>query len=255
MSCTTGKNHYKGLLAQWYDILLENEHKDIAYYKPILLESKGDGLELGCGTGRLLIPFLQAGIDIDGLDNSEDMLAICMEKLKRTNLKTQLFKQNFAGFKIPKQYNTIFISGGSFQILENIDLAMSSLRCIHSHLKPGGRLVLDLFPLLSDVQSNQDGVWKLGRTASNDRGETFQCQNCTEMDFRNQIQRGHYKYEIYRNGHLIETIIDDLNLRWYGQQEFKMMLERAGFTKISMETVSLMSTHGESIVYQAFKGN
>jgi SAM-dependent methyltransferase len=247
------KNHYRGLVAQWYDRLLENEKKDIEYYRSVVQECSGSVLELACGTGRLLVPYLRAGADIEGLDISGDMLKICRNKLKNLNLTTKLYEQDIAEFSTKKQYDTIFIAGGSFQLLDNFDRAMSCLSCIHDHLQTDGRLALDLFPLWAEARSSQDGAWQLGRTAQNDKGETLYCHAATEWDYPRQIQKGHFKYELYRNGRLAATIIDDMNLRWYGRQEFVMMLEKAGFTSISTETADLMSTHGESTVYLAHR--
>ena len=253
MSSKTLKNHYRGLLAQWYDKLVENEQNDIEFYKPIVLQSKGPILELACGTGRLLIPCLQSGGDIQGLDISGDMLAICQEKLKKMDLSTTLFEQDIAKFKTNQEYDIVFISGGSFQLLENIDHAMSCLNCVYAHLQPGGRFILDLFPLWSEAHSHHEGVWRLGRTASNDRGEVFLCHMCTKMDYENQVQKGHYKYELYKDGRLDKTMCADLNMRWYGRQEFKLMLEKVGFINIRIESTSIMSSHGKSIVYYAVK--
>lgn len=245
--------HYRGLLAQWYDNILENETKDIEFYKNILVGSKGKVLELACGTGRLLVPFCQLGVDIEGLDISSDMLSICRKKLAEHNLSVALYEQDLAKFNTGKQYKIIFISGGSFQLLDDIAAAMSSLNHIYAHLQAGGQLILDLFHLWSEVQSNQDVLWRLGRTAKNKKGEKFCCYERTELDPMNQIQRGRYKYELYRNGVLVKTIMDNLNLRWYGRQEFKLMLEKCGFTNIQIETHTIMSTHGESMVYYGYK--
>ena len=253
MNTESPKNHYRGLVAQWYDRLLENEKKDIEYYRSIVQECSGHVLELACGTGRLLVPFLQAGVDIEGLDISGDMLKICRNKLKDLNLATKLYEQDIAEFSTNKQYDTIFIAGGSFQLLDDFDQAMACLSCIFHHLLPGGGLVLDLFPLWEEARSSQSGAWQLGRTARNDKGETFNCYAATEWDYSRQIQKGHYKYELHRNGRLASTIIDEMNLRWYSRQEFVMMLEKAGFTSISTESADLMSTHGESTVYLAHK--
>ncbi len=252
MNKVNPKNHYHGLVARWYDKLLENEHQDIAFYTPIVEEADGAVLELACGTGRLLVPFLKAGAAIDGLDISQDMLDICQEKLNTMDLSTTLYRHDLVDFKIDKQYALIFISGGSFQLVDDFDMAMTSLHTVYDHLEPGGRFVLDLFPLWSETPNGKSGVWTLGRTARNG-DETFLCHACTDMDYENQIQRGRYKYELYRKGRLTETYLDELSLRWYGREEFRLMLGNVGFTRITIEKESIMSTHDNSLVYYAYK--
>ena len=252
MSEVNRKNHYHGPVARWYDRLLENERQDIIFYAPIVQEAKGAVLELACGTGRLLVPFLKAGAAIEGLDISQDMLNICQEKLNALGLSTTLYMQDIVNFKTDKRYALIFISGGSFQLVDDFDLAMTSLHAVYNHLAPGGRFVLDLFPLWSETSDKKSGVWTLGRAAQNG-DETFLCHACTQMDYENQIQRGRYKYELYRQGRLMETYLDELNLRWYGREEFRLMLGNVGFTRITIEGASIMSTHDNSLVYYAYK--
>jgi SAM-dependent methyltransferase len=246
------KNHYRSLVSRWYDRLLENEHQDIAFYAPIVQQTKGNVLELACGTGRLLVPFLKEGAAIDGLDISQDMLDICQKKLSAMSLSTSLYRQDLVDFKIDKPYALIFISGGSFQLVDDFDLAMTSLHTVYNHLAPGGRFVLDLFPLWSETSGRESGVWTLGRTAQKG-DETFLCHSCTNMDYGNQIQRGQYKYELYCQGRLMEAYLDELNLRWYGREEFRLMLGNVGFTRITMKEASIMSTHDKSLVYYAYK--
>ena len=93
-----GRSHYWGLLAKWYDKLLEEEKGDIQFYRDLVLRCKGKVLELACGTGRLLVPYREEGAEIEGLDISKDMLAICREKLQEKNLTAELYEQDFIDF-------------------------------------------------------------------------------------------------------------------------------------------------------------
>ncbi len=241
-------------MAQWYDTLLGKEKNDIEFYKKIVVNSKGKVLELACGSGRLLVPYRNMGADIEGLDISSDMLAICREKLKENNLSAPLYKQDLTRFKTGKQYAAIFIAGASFQMIDNFEKAMTSLQLIYHHLQSDGLFVLDLFSPWFQFKANTEGQWQLGRTASNEKGEKLLCHSCSEIDIPNQLIKSHFKYELFRDDRLIETMLDKFNLRWYGRQEFRLMLEKVEFTKIEMTTAHIISTHGESIVYFAYKG-
>ena len=55
--------------------------KDIGFYVQEAVAARGAVLELGCGTGRILLPIARAGCSVVGLDNSRQMLARCREKL------------------------------------------------------------------------------------------------------------------------------------------------------------------------------
>ncbi len=68
-------NVYHGADAIFYDSYLMGLPGDVAFYIEQARKAGSPVLELGCGTGRILIPVAEAGIDIVGLDNSPAMLA------------------------------------------------------------------------------------------------------------------------------------------------------------------------------------
>lgn len=244
---------YGSLMAKWYDRMLESEINDIEFYKNIAAASGGKVLEVACGTGRLLVPIRQLGIDIEGLDISPDMLAICQEKLSSKNLTSQLYEQDMVDFDTGKLYRTIFISGGTLQLIEDIGKAMEALKKMHAHLQPGGKLVIDIFCPWEEIRNNQEGQWKVRRTAKH-KDEELWCYECSYFDLREQVQRMRTKYELYRDNRLLGTSCGEMNLRWYGEHEFKLMLETAGYTEVRTEPATIISRDGEGLVYHADKG-
>ena len=70
--------HY-GLVAQWW-AEFRDEGPEIAYHQKFIESYGQPALDVACGTGRLLLPYLRAGLDVDGCDISPDMLALCREK-------------------------------------------------------------------------------------------------------------------------------------------------------------------------------
>ena len=86
---------YRGFLASAWDLLRgdTSDWPDRAFYRDIILQYGQPALDIGCGTGRLLLDYLAAGIDIDGVDNSPEMLAICKESAE-AGLHPTLFQQN-----------------------------------------------------------------------------------------------------------------------------------------------------------------
>lgn len=245
--------HYRGFIATWYDRLLESETNDIEFYTKIAAESGGKVLELACGTGRLLLPIRRLGVDIEGLDVSPDMLAICRQKLASENLTARLYEQNMVDFDTGRHYRTIFISGGSFQLIEETSDAMKTLKKIHDHLQPGGRLVLDIFCPWDQLRLNQDGQWRIRRMAANEDQEELWCYDCSYFDLENQVQQVRSKYELYRKRRLVDMFSGGMKLRWYGKHEFILMLEKAGFGCIEAETANIIARDGDAIVYRAGK--
>lgn len=90
---------------------------DIEYFYKNIQESPGRVLEAGVGTGRMLIPFLEKGIKIDGVDISKEMLEQCKINMKENNVDTDLFHQDLTELSLPNKYEIIIMPTGSFCLL------------------------------------------------------------------------------------------------------------------------------------------
>lgn len=252
MKNPSGKNHYFGILADWYDRLLVDEKNDIEYYTDLVGERGGKALELACGTGRILIPLKQRGLDIDGVDISPQMLAKCRSKLNELDSKTHLYEQDLTEFNTKTKYDTIFISGGSFCMVDEYKDAESSLTNVYNHLNDDGLFILDIFNPTANLKNDLPGVHRMIRMAE-EGNESLYCYANTRYDIEEQLIIGQYKYELFREGNLQETIEDNFRMRWYGKHEFTMMLENAGFKQISVDPFSMMSSHKGTLIYKAYK--
>ena len=70
--------HY-GLVARWWaEFKVGGE--DVEYFRGVIERCGEPALDAGCGTGRLLLPFLRSNMDVDGCDVSPDMLGWCAAK-------------------------------------------------------------------------------------------------------------------------------------------------------------------------------
>ena len=132
---------HHGLVARWWAEFNEGG-EDVEYFKRAILASGQPALDAGCGTGRLLIPFVRDGLDVDGSDAAPDMLDWCQKKLDSEDLKTQLHAQAMHQLDLPRRYQTIVICG-SFGLGGTRDHDLEGLRRIRAHLRPEGRLILD----------------------------------------------------------------------------------------------------------------
>jgi len=100
-------------------------------------------LDLGCGVGRLLLPLLRAGVDIDGCDISDDMLRHCRQKAAALGLEPRLYQQPMHALDLPRKYRTIFICA-SFNLAGGRDHGLATLRRCLAHLQDGGALLFDI---------------------------------------------------------------------------------------------------------------
>ena len=77
-------------LADYYDLVHAQVTSDIPLYLSLARESGGPILELGCGSGRTLVPLAEAGFEIVGLDNSKAMLAWARERIRAGGLEESI---------------------------------------------------------------------------------------------------------------------------------------------------------------------
>ncbi|MCP5045630.1 MAG: class I SAM-dependent methyltransferase [bacterium] len=245
--------HYSQLLADWYDLLLAEETGDVEYYRDILQNSGQPVLELACGTGRLLVPFLESGMDIDGMDSSAAMLEKCETKTKRLDASPTLYHQKMQQLKPNRSYKTVFIAGASFQLLDKPGDVTAALNNIYRCLEPGGRFILDLFIPWKGIQSGLNGAWRLGRTATGPGNTMFAAHHSDTYDLAKQVVKGAVKYEVYKDNRLVDSYMDRLDLKWYSINEFKLLLEKTGFIDVKTEPKHLIDKHGEATVYFASK--
>src|SRR5580658_6812239 len=141
----TADYEYRGLMAEAWDLLRGDygAWPDRPFYRAIIERQGGPALDVGCGTGRLLLDYLAAGLDVDGVDNSPEMLALCREKAGAAGMDVdgRLFEQSMEGLALPRRYATIFVPSLSFQLLTDLDAARQALERFRDHLAPGGLLV------------------------------------------------------------------------------------------------------------------
>ena len=132
---------HHGLIARWWAEFNEGG-PDVAYYQTLIEQYGQSALDVACGTGRLLLPYVRAGLDVDGCDVSADMLALCAEKAAQEGLAPRLYQQPMHELDLPRRYKFIYMAG-SFGLGGQREQDMEALRRIHAHLEPGGVLAVD----------------------------------------------------------------------------------------------------------------
>ena len=148
--------HY-GLVARWWAEFNEGG-SDVAFFQKAIERCGEPALDAGCGTGRLLLPFLRAGLDVDGSDVSPDMIAWCTAKAEADELSVNLYTQAMHELDLPRRYCTVVLCG-AFGLGGDRSTDVEGLRRIHSQLESGGTLVMDHHVGKHDVGS--DTMWQI----------------------------------------------------------------------------------------------
>jgi len=223
---------YGKIRAQEYDIGTEiqeiidfylNQWEQLGRPQPVL--------EPMCGTGLMLVPFLQAGADIDGVDLSSHMLAMCRQKLDSLGLSADLYEQPLETMSIAGQYNFIFISDGSFGHIHDQARAQASLRHIWEQLFPGGWFIFDVKQRSQLSLFGQSGQAEF-KVEDHPDGSTIFTTSVWGDIADGCVIRNWNKYERYVDGKLTDIEIFDYRERLYERGELEQMLSTAGFTNV-----------------------
>ncbi|GAE37226.1 class I SAM-dependent methyltransferase [Halalkalibacter akibai] len=232
--------YYNKLSSEVYDTdkYIGLSFGDVEFYSERLATCAGDILEPGVGNGRILIPLLEKGLKVSGFDVSEEMLKICRNNCERRGLKPNLFQGQMQSFSLETKYEAIIVPTGTFLLLHRREDSIKALENFYHHLSNGGKLILDLF-LQTDLTTEKNST----RTWETKNGAIITLESkIVEVDFINQYTISHNRYEKWESGQFLQTELERFPLRWYGIEEFKLILESVGFENI---TISADYKYGE----------
>jgi SAM-dependent methyltransferase len=221
---------YGKLATEVYDIdkPIGRSFGDVEFYLERLRSCAGEVLEPAVGTGRVLIPLLEAGLTVEGVDNSPEMLAVCRARCAERGLDPVLYESNMSSLSLARRYEAIIVPAGSFLLIERREESLGALRRFREHLTPGGRLILDI-ELQTDFRTGTVST----RTWETPRGETITLESkLVEVNFLEQYTVAHLRYEKWRGGELMQTELQHFPLRWYGLEEFELVLRSVGFSDV-----------------------
>ncbi len=139
MDQQSGTWHY-GLIARWWAEFNTAEPRELDYYRSAIRKFGEPVIDLGCGTGRFLVPLSAEGFDIDGVDISADMIAATRAQLPNPRAG-QLFVQGLHELRLDRTYRTAYMCG-VFGIGGRRDHDREALRRAHRCLEPGGGLLI-----------------------------------------------------------------------------------------------------------------
>lgn len=115
------------------------------FFNDLSIEYGSPVLELACGSGNILVPLAENGIDIYGLDISDKMLSACRRKSAERNIKIHVRKGDMRSFDIDKKFRFIYIAGNSFQHLNTIHDISACFESVRRHLDVDGKLLIEVF--------------------------------------------------------------------------------------------------------------
>lgn len=222
-------------------------------------------LDLACGTGRLLVPLLSAGVDVDGADISPDMIERCRQAAARVGRSTNLYCQQMDQIDLPRRYRTIYLCS-SFGLAGSRQRDLETLRRCRASLVDGGALILNIDAEYASPESwnrwlpeNASGLpepWPTSGSRQIDAGGAehrafFRAieDNPLELTYTREV-----RLERWEQGSLVASEEYSLRGNAYLKPEVELMLRVAGFGDVDVRgdwTEQPASPTSEQVVFIA----
>jgi SAM-dependent methyltransferase len=222
------------LIAQYYDVLFGGYDEDLPMWAMLTEEVDGPILEVGCGTGRLLLPLAEMGHTLTGIDLSDVALSAAQAKLEAARLsgRVTLYQADMRQFDLPaKDFALAFIPLNTFMHCETVDDQLAALQAIQRHLRPGGQLIIDLFYPDPTLLAEADGRLYFEDEMVDDlTGHTMQWYWRHDIDLSRQMRHLTYILDEINAEGLVRRVQLPFSLRFVYRYEMELLLRLSGFT-------------------------
>jgi SAM-dependent methyltransferase len=230
-----GHDEYEQI-AELYDYVVPYRNRpDLDFWVEAARESGGPVLELGCGTGRVLLPTARAGIEITGLDLSSRMLEVCrgslMQEPEEVQSGVQLVQADMRDFALGQQFKLVTTPFRPFQHLITVEDQMACLETIRRHLVTEGRLILDLFNPSLEALTREVGQVYGGEPVFTmpDGRRVLRRHKVADRDRARQIVFSELIYMVKHLDGREERLVHAFPMRYLFRFEAEHLLARCGF--------------------------
>jgi SAM-dependent methyltransferase len=229
---------YRGLMAATWDVWRDETARweDARFFRDIVRRYGQPVLDVGCGTGRILLDYLSEGVDVDGVDNSPEMLAICREKAHERELSPDLYEQSMETLDLPRRYRTILVPSSSFQLVTDAQAATEAMRRFFEHLESGGVLTMSFGFLWKQGTPLQTEWYPVFEKVRPGDGATVRRWGRTRFSPDDQLWHTEDRYEVVREGAVIASEEHRRSPagRWYTQDQAVQLYREAGFHDVRL---------------------
>jgi SAM-dependent methyltransferase len=216
-----------------YDLVLKDVPYGLDFYVSLAKSATGPVLDIACGTGRILLPALSAGVDIEGLDLYEPMLNTLRAKAAALDLSPQLYQSDMRSFSLPRHFALAIIPFNAFIHNMTQDAQLDCLRSCRQCLLPGGVLVFDtFFPSLEIVGAPQNTRVLEGEFSHPETGLPIRLYDTRTFDRVAQEQHSLNEIELLdADGNVQATHRSEIRSRYIYKNEMELLLRIAGFAR------------------------
>jgi SAM-dependent methyltransferase len=216
-----------------YDLVGRDLPYGLDFYVELAREAQGPVLDVACGTGRILLPCLQAGVDIEGLDLFEPMLKTLRAKAAAVGLSPRLHRADMSDFSLPRRFALIMIPFNAFIHNMTQETQIGCLTLCREHLLPGGQLAFDtFFPSREYVNMQDDVRYPEGEIPHPETGLTIRMYDTRRLDRIAQVQYSLNEIEVLAADGSLQSVHRSQTCgRYFYKQEMELLLRLAGFAR------------------------
>jgi SAM-dependent methyltransferase len=233
---STPSYEYFGMMAEFWDLFRGDTStwEDRFFFMEVVKKYGQPVLDVGCGTGRILLDFMSQGIDIDGVDNSPDMLALLQQKAEKMDLHPTVYQQEMTALSLPRRYQTILVPSSSFQLLLDPTSSVLAMRCFYEQLLPGGVLTMPFMTLWKKEQPLEGQYTR--EVIRPEDGATIRRWSHSRFDPDTGLEHTIDRYEIIKNGQVVQSEEHRQSpaTRSYTQAEAVALFEQTGYQDIQV---------------------
>ena len=219
--------------AELYDVVFEQLDYGLDYYLQLARAAGGPILDLACGTGRVMLPCLSAGLEVDGVDLSASMLARLREKASAKGFQPRLWQASMASFALERRYALIMIPFNAFVHNLTVDDQIGTLSRCREHLQPGGLLAFDAFFPGTGIITAPENTRVLETEVLHPKtGLPVRLFDTRSFDRVEQRQFSKVEIEmIDSHGRVASTHTSHTVVRWIYKTEMELLMRASGFAQ------------------------
>jgi 2-polyprenyl-3-methyl-5-hydroxy-6-metoxy-1,4-benzoquinol methylase len=216
-----------------YDLMLGELNYGTDFYLGLAKQAAGPVLDVACGTGRLLLPCAESGIDIEGVDLFSPMLDRLRTKAERKGLSPKLHQADMSNFSVDRQFALIMIPFNAFIHNMSADDQIRCLRCCREHLLPRGLLAFDTFFPAAEITNVPAGTRVFeGEVVDAVNEQTLRMYDTRSFDRVQQTQHSAMDVEFVNSaGQIVRVWKSEFTTRWIYKMEMDLLLRLAGFPR------------------------
>jgi len=210
--------------ADIYDGLNSFSH-DVPFYLELARKARGPVLELCCGSGRITLPLLRAGIKVTGVDFTGSMLAAARKKAALEGLEVAFVRGDMRKTRLGRKFKLVFIPFNSLQNTYTLGDVEKVFATVRAHLAPGGLFQFDIFNPSIEYMVKMSKLHKGLYRFTTPEGKKVAIDEVCRYDAAAQVNRATWIHHIDGG----RPVAQRLDMRCFYPLEMDALLKYNGF--------------------------